>query len=477
LAAKGLENAGEYDAARAALGDLWSGFPERPEVAGLPAASQAEVLLRAGTLSGWLGSARQIPGAQEFAKDLISESIRAFEALGDREKVAEAQTDLAICYWREGGMDEARVWFREASSRAKSPANQLRALVNSTIVEVSSNRLGEALRLLDRAAPLLEQVEDASAKGRYYMQRGIVLRRLGGTENLDCALIENAAARGYFEEANHWRYFARVENNTGMIFLQLGRHSEALEHLDHARAVLVELEDFGTVAQVNETRARVFLALERYAEAEKIAFNAVSALEKGGEQSLLAEALITQGVALARLGRRESAHSVLKHAAEIAATAGDPESSGNALLTIIEELSDFLAAVQIKELYEQADRQLGDRLDAEIVERLRACIRLLLAKATSLAVDQPLSDGSLEQEMGRYEAELIREALDQARGSVTRAAKLLGLSHQGLCYIINTRHKKLLEARKPVRVRRKPIIRVKPGAKDVALAQSLDATP
>jgi len=59
---------------------------------------------------------------------LISESIRIFETLGDQETIAEAQSDLALCYWREGGMNEARVWFREALSRATKPANVLRVL-------------------------------------------------------------------------------------------------------------------------------------------------------------------------------------------------------------------------------------------------------------------------------------------------------------------------------------------------------------
>jgi hypothetical protein len=41
---------------------------------------------------------------------------------------------------------------------------------------------------------------------------------------------------------------------------------------------------------------------------------------------------------------------------------------------------------------------------------------------------------------------------------VTRAARNLGLTHQGLCYIINHRHQELLTARTPVRVRRRSII-------------------
>src|SRR5258706_3905211 len=123
-AAKALASSGDYEAAREALGDLWGGIGQRPDIDGLPPRDQAEVLLRVGALSGWLGSSSQVPGAQGFAKDLISESIRAFEALDDQEKVAEAQSDLALCYWREGAMDESRVWFREAISKAMNPANR-----------------------------------------------------------------------------------------------------------------------------------------------------------------------------------------------------------------------------------------------------------------------------------------------------------------------------------------------------------------
>ncbi len=126
--ARELENAGDYEGARETLADIWRGIGQRPDIERLSPKDAAEVLLRAGTISGWLGTSGQIPGAQEFAKDLISESIRAFERLADRDKLAEAQTDLAICYWREGAIDEARVWFSEALTRAKAPTNQFRVL-------------------------------------------------------------------------------------------------------------------------------------------------------------------------------------------------------------------------------------------------------------------------------------------------------------------------------------------------------------
>ena len=456
-AAKALASAGDYEAAREALGGLWGGIGERPDIEDLLPKDQAEVLLRVGALSGWLGSSSQVPGAQAFAKDLISESIRAFEMLGDQERVAEAQSDLALCYWREGAMDEARVWFREARSKATNPANRLLILIRSTTVEFVTNRLDDALALFDQAAPLLDEVEDDLARGCYHMHRGLVLRRLGGYENLDRALIEITAASVHLEKVNHRRYFARCENNTGSILRQLGRYEQALEHLERARHTFVELGDVGSAAQVNDTRARVFIAQERYVDAEKIAFSSVSALETGGEQCLLAEALETQAVALARMGRFQSALGILRRAAHIAETAGDSQLSGKVFLTILEETKSFLSPAEITEIYQQADDRLPNALDADTVSRLRACARMGTANTATHTTENVR--GSFGEQVHQRESELIKAALVEAGGSVTRAARILGLTHQGLCYIINHRHKDLLAARAPIRIRRKSIIK------------------
>ena len=48
--AKELEEAGNYEAARNALGELWQRIGERPKVEGLDQHIAAEVLLRAGSL-------------------------------------------------------------------------------------------------------------------------------------------------------------------------------------------------------------------------------------------------------------------------------------------------------------------------------------------------------------------------------------------------------------------------------------------
>src|SRR5215208_5798782 len=104
--AKEFENKGEYEEAREILSGLWPRMAQRPSVKGLESDIAAEVLLRAGVLTGWIGS-DQVTDAQEQAKDFISESLAIFESRKYIKKIAEAQTELALCYIRIGEYDKA----------------------------------------------------------------------------------------------------------------------------------------------------------------------------------------------------------------------------------------------------------------------------------------------------------------------------------------------------------------------------------
>src|SRR5262249_6288622 len=115
--AKKVEKIGEYEAGAQALEEFWPNQNEAPVVDGLAGESKARVLLRVGNLIGFLGTSNEIPGNQERAKDLISQSMELFEGLGNDAAVAESRGDLALCYWREGGYDEARIHLAEALSR------------------------------------------------------------------------------------------------------------------------------------------------------------------------------------------------------------------------------------------------------------------------------------------------------------------------------------------------------------------------
>ncbi|HUQ31241.1 MAG TPA: sigma 54-interacting transcriptional regulator [Pyrinomonadaceae bacterium] len=379
--AKELEDSGNYESAREAMGDLWRRVGERPQVEGLDQQTAAEVLLRAGTLSGWIGSANQIEGAQEIAKDLISESAVAFETLHDVEKAAEARIDLAICYWREGAYDEARVTLREVLSRLtdRESEQKARALLNIAVVDLNSSRFNDALHSLAEAAPLFESSRNEAARGRFHVNLALVLKKLGAAEQredyTDRALVEYAAASYHFEQAGHTYSRAVIANNLSQLLFLKGKFTEAHEHLDRAHLLFTSLKDSVHTARVDDTRARVLLAQRRNAEAEKVSRSAVRTLEKGGEQSVLAESLTTRGVALARLGRYEESRLTLERAMAVAAQAGDNEGAGVAALTIIEELSEQINAEEMANLYERADRLLTNTQNAETLARLRACVR------------------------------------------------------------------------------------------------------
>src|SRR5713226_66160 len=260
--AKQLEKAGEYEAAREAMSEFWPGRDRPPKVDDLDEPMRAEILLRVGALAGWLGSANQTTGSQEMAKNLITKSIEIFEGLGQSEKNAEARADLALCYWREGGFDEARIHLDRALELLKSDNSDLKAcvLIRAGMVEVDARRLNEALRLYNKATPLLERSEDHALKGAFHNEFARLFRWFGRAENVDRALIEYAAASFHFEQAGNDRYLARVENNLGYLYFTIGQYKDAHNHLDRARHLFLELKDVGTAAQVDETRAQTLLA-------------------------------------------------------------------------------------------------------------------------------------------------------------------------------------------------------------------------
>lgn len=414
-AAKELIESGDYEAARQAMAELWQRIGEHPKIEGLEPNTAGEVLLCVGILTGLVGSKNQVTDAQETAKNLISESLAIFESHKYGKKIAEAQSELAMCYWREGRYDEARDLSKQALSYLSTGGElQAKILLRWAIIERESARYHDALRILTDNVPLFGKINKNLIKGSYHATLADVLENLWELEKhvnyLDRAFVEYAAAGFYFEQAEHRCYCANVENNIGFLYFKVGRYKEAHEHLDKARRIVVSLKDSSTLAQYDETRARVFLAEGRNAEAERVSRLAVRTLENGDRLSLLSEALITHGRALARLGHYEKALSEFKRAIEVAQQSGTLSHAGEAALTAFEELGNHLTSDEMKSV------------------------------PSGLA---------LGKELRRYEHELIKDALIRAEGRVTHAAKLLGTSHQRVAYLIENKHKDLLSVRKP----------------------------
>ena len=458
-----LKDKGEYDAARKVMFPLWKGIGSRPNTTGLDQERAARVLLCAGILTGWLGGVSGIKESDDYARDLITESIRLFEAVGDTRKVAEARAELAQSYWRAGDNDTAHILLTTALERLTTGGNaRANALLILSSVEWAESRYREVLRILTENAPLFESVTSHTTKGTYHNQLGITLRAIASaskkqTDYFQRAIQHYRIADDYFKLAKHVVFRAHVKNNIGNVLRDLHRFREAHQHLEQARRLFMRVGDKVRVAQVDDTRAQVFTDEGKYVDAELIARTAARSFERAGRQCFLAEALINQGIALARMHEPERAQFIFQRAIEIAHHAGSLNRAGVAALTMIEEIDTLPREVQ-SVAYAQAREWLASSDSPDIKPRLRAVAKKIdgaRSMAKTPNAHEVLFNKRLDlaEEVLKYERSLISQALVKVNGKVTQAAELLGVGYQTLAHMIERKHPDLLKKRTPVRRR------------------------
>lgn len=466
-------DSGDYEGAKEVMRPLWRGVGNRPETVGLHPSVAAEVLYCVGVLTGFVGSQIEVKEAQEAAKDLLTESMTYFESAGDSKKVAEAQTEIAYCYWRAGELNEARTMLKEALKKLPTQGiTRARALLKLTAIEFSSSRYHEALRILVDNEALFERLNNETFKGIYHGHMAISLRNIANSEKredyLKQAINEFQKADKHYKAGRNSVFRADVKNNVALLFSQMSRFTEAHRYLDEARQLTVRYKHKARTAQIDESRAQVFLAQGKPKQAEEAARRAAKALRQNGHQCLVVDALIIQGTALARLGKQEHAKFILQKAYETAIEVGVFPKAGLASLVLIEEIPQ-LSPTQLQAAYSRAHEWLSKSEEQEILLRLSGAAGKLVSAVLSdetgalsaeqateilLSLSQPCD---LQKEMLKYEGQVIRQALTKANGSLTRAAAMLSMSYQALAYVLDSRHKELLKERSPIRRRTKKL--------------------
>jgi signal transduction histidine kinase/CheY-like chemotaxis protein/predicted negative regulator of RcsB-dependent stress response len=377
---------GDYDAGCNALRPWWN-LSEWPRHHGLSTEAAAELLLTAGTLSGWLASTRQVHGDQEWSQALLNGAIALFEQVGEGSRAAEGRIELAACYYREGLFDLSRATLRSALQSLSEDERELKvvALIRLASVERHAARLHDALNVLNEAAAIAATA-GTWIQGRLHTEFATTLKELGVAENqiqyFDKALVYYQEAFLHFEKIGNLRFVAAIENNHGYLLLTLRRLDEAQVHLQRARELFNDLGDSVGCAQVDETLAQLYLASEQHNLAERSVRLAVDTLETTSENALLAEALTTQGLVLCRLGRRHEAKPALERARRVAERCGDYEGAGKSLLILIEEMCDHLGNDERREIGSQASQLLATSQLAATRERLQNCLERVAAAHT-----------------------------------------------------------------------------------------------
>jgi signal transduction histidine kinase/ActR/RegA family two-component response regulator len=374
---------GDYDAGCAALQPWWT-LGEWPKQAALSQLAAAELLLTAGTLSGWVASTRHVDGGQNCAERLLSGAIALFDHLGESAKSGESRSELGYCYYRQGLFDLARATLRSSLNDFTDRHCELKGivLVRLATVERHASRLHDAVSLLNEANRLIDYLSPWT-KGRFHLEFATTLKDLGIAENeshyFDRALNHYRDAFSHFEGIGNHRYTAIVENNHGYLLSALHRFDEAQLHLGRSRKLFEELGDQVRRAQVDETLAQLYLASGQYGLAQRSVSRAVETMETTGEEALLGEALTTQGLVLCKLGRRHEAKPILHRARRVAERCGDYEGAGRPLLILIEEMCEQLDEDERQEIGAQASQLLANSQQASTCERLRRCLERIAA--------------------------------------------------------------------------------------------------
>jgi tetratricopeptide (TPR) repeat protein len=458
-----LKDRGDYRGVREVLQPLWRGIGEPPETTGLHSSVTAELFICSGIMAGWIGSKEGVEGAQEFAKNLIGDGIRFYQSTGDVKRVAEARVELAYCYWREGAFDEARIMFHEALVKLTAPGNtRARALLRLAILEWSAARTSDCLRILRENGELFSRITNHAIRGNYHNQLAILLTNLATSEKredyLQEAIVEHKNAEHEFKLAHNVIFRADVLNNLAFLLHKMSRHREAHKYLDQARRLVGTIRDKVELAQIDDTRAQVLIAESKFADAAAVSQHAVRALEKSGRKCLLADALITHGIALARSGKQAQAQFTFQKAIEVAHQVGALNKAGLAALSLIEEIEELPGEV-LHAAFHGASEWLAEAQSQDLLRRFTVAAEKVFAglnrRLTATEATEDLSNKpcDLQKEMLRHEGLLIKEALSKTNGRLTEAAAQLNMSYQALAYILEGRHKDLLKDRSPIRRR------------------------
>jgi tetratricopeptide (TPR) repeat protein len=417
--ARHFEETGENQHAREALKEWWTRIGERPSLAGLDSYASAELLFHVGYLASRIGMRQRVDGAQEFARDMLGESISIFEDLQLPSRAAEARNFMAICYWREGRFETADLILQDALAQLGDLDEERRAILikDRAILAESTDRHEDALRIIDDARALFRKIKSDSTLGKCHNAYGIGMKvrwlKTRSEEDFDRAVEAFTAATYHFQKARLSRELAMAENNLGNLLVTVRKFSEAGERLERARRIFCNLKEEVLTATVDDSRAKYFLAQSMNAEAEAIARDAVRVLTKASEKDVLIESLITHGRALARLNRLDEALNVFLYALQVTNDIESPKSKKGVIIACIEEMA------------------------------VHACFNNL---------------GEFEQLGRTFEHGLLERALMLSNGRISRAASLLGIKHGSLQHLLRTSHPDLLKLRKPEVKRRRSII-------------------
>ncbi len=329
----------------------------------------------------------------------------------------------------------------------------------------------EAEAIWEQAKELLAGEE--TARGDYV--RGLLDYALG-VWRFHKGQMEEARASLHasltFLEEERGRYYASALGALGAVLVSCGQCAEALEPLRDARRILARYALGDSLSDVTETLARALVRMGCFAEAEHALRESLEVLERLGhrrgvgrmfqaladayfeqndlsraEQSarlaleqasalcderLQAEAHLLLGRAAARRRDPEAAERALVLARDIARSLGDRKLEGLACL-YLGEACYAISPMRAHELIANAQELLRPVADPQLEREIERVLQRAAGERIKLTPDNKLIfDGNFlpnwyvaRETLERF---LLKNALRQAEGNLTKAGELLGIT-------------------------------------------------
>lgn len=406
------------------LRPVWSSMEAEPIISGYSKPVQAEILLRCGAWLSYHGVYKAVHEDQERARGWLTESVRLFNEAQISDKVVEAESELAITYFREKRNDKALSLLQEASFKVK---NDLHAVNIKNISyqltiyfseeyqagEKSKALQGKALQgkaLMKEKDVLVRLSQDSRIKAMYYNTSALLMSRLG---EMSEALIRFQQCVHFCKEVDNKFTHAIAENNIAFLYRHFKEFDLSLEHWRIANDLFRDLglkvreaESYDTLALILLER-QIFLRSSDFSEPLKAINKAIEMLQPMG---------FVQGIAISKTLATETSSLIvcLQTKARILLYQGKTAE----------------ALVVFTTIYQIALTNLGEKSAFNF------------AKEFSNLID--FNPGIMfDEEVMRFESKLLEAALVDASNVIPLAAASLGLTEKRFSDLLNNRHTKL----------------------------------
>lgn len=305
--------------------------------------------------------------------------------------------ELAKGSWRQGQLENADLLLDQVIDGTLPPVELVKWCVTKATVQTDKGQPKKALELLGKAAPFVSCV-DAYVHGTFLSERGRARARLF---EIDSAFTDYAGADSYLEQAGHATYRGAVALNQADLYLKIGDYEQCGVYTQRAIEIF-EAADSEYASQAYETKANLLLAQGELETALAVIDRGIRSIVNN--DAWLVTCLITRGKIRCALG--DAGREDLNRAVELSRETGNKSGMEKACRAIVESL------------------------------------------------DLPLTEATING----IRTDLIRKALIETEGSVTRSAKMVGMSHHGLSHVIKN-SPELSRLRKIPRIRRKSLMK------------------